>query len=168
VVLRCTRRACDLLRVQLAPDIPPADDDWYLNVLWIDRRKCLLFMHATTLFSVFAADVRAADVRPIGAYAVRVLQAGLSAEALPLDCLGTLDPVDVRPAKTASRSVLGVMNDLAHLSRYQVARAGGLPRTDVAELNRFLRRTPHARDGYVWPLDLVTARLAGRSAPGGE
>jgi uncharacterized protein DUF6933 len=167
VVLRCTRRACDLLRVQPAPDIPPGEDDWYLNVLWIDRRKCLLFLHATTLFPVFVADVRAAEVWPIGAFTVRVLEAALSAEQLPADCLGVLDPGDVRPAKTASRSVLGVMNELAYLSRYQAARAGGLGRTDVSALNRFLRRTPHNRDGYVWPLDLVTARVARQSSPRG-
>jgi hypothetical protein len=79
VVLRCTRRACDLLRIRQS-DIPAAEDDWYQNVLWIDRRKCLLFTHATTLFPVFAADVRAADIRPIGPYAVGVLSAAPRAE----------------------------------------------------------------------------------------
>lgn len=167
MVVRCTRRACDLLRVRPAPDIPPAEDDWYLNALWIDRRKCLLFVHAATLFPVFVADVRAADVRPIGPYVVPVLRAALSAEQLPPDCLGVLDPDHIRVATTASRSVLGVMNELAVLCRYQVASAGRLDRADISALNRFLRRTPHNRDGYVWPLDLVAERLSASGAPGG-
>src|SRR5207247_415481 len=38
------------------------------NLLWLDRRKCLLLTHAGTLFPVFVADVRAADLRPPGSY----------------------------------------------------------------------------------------------------
>src|SRR3972149_2635576 len=45
----------------------PADDEWYLNLLWIERGKCLLLTHAGTLFRVFVADVRKADLLPIGA-----------------------------------------------------------------------------------------------------
>src|SRR5437762_12970876 len=36
-------------------ELPPSDDEWYLNLLWIDRQKCLLLTHAGTLFSVFRA-----------------------------------------------------------------------------------------------------------------
>jgi hypothetical protein len=42
----------------------PSDDDWYANLLWVERQKCLLFTHAGTLFSVFVAGVRKADLRP--------------------------------------------------------------------------------------------------------
>jgi hypothetical protein len=45
---------------------PPSDGDWYLNLLWLDRQKCLLLTHAGALFSVFVAWVRKADLRPIG------------------------------------------------------------------------------------------------------
>jgi uncharacterized protein DUF6933 len=31
-------------------DAPADDDDWYANLLWLDRRKCLLITHAGTLF----------------------------------------------------------------------------------------------------------------------
>jgi hypothetical protein len=36
--------------------IEPSDEDWYSNLLWLDARKCLLFAHAGTLFSVFVPD----------------------------------------------------------------------------------------------------------------
>src|SRR5262245_46545241 len=49
-------------------DAAPADDDWYANVLWLERRKCLLLTHAGTLFSIFVADVRAPELRPLGPY----------------------------------------------------------------------------------------------------
>jgi hypothetical protein len=134
-------------------------------VIWIDRRKCLLFTHATTLFPEFVPDVRAADTRPIGAYAIRVIRSALHAEHLPLDALGVIDPDDVRLAKTVSRSVLGFMNDQAFNCRYQVARMRGLDSSDAAALNHFLRRVLHGRDGYVRPLDLVAERLASHGSP---
>src|SRR4051794_30022343 len=56
---------------------PPSDEDWYANILWLERRKCLLLTHAGTLFSVFVPDVRAPHVRPLGPYVVDVVEAAL-------------------------------------------------------------------------------------------
>lgn len=140
-------------------DPVPSDDDWYLNLLWLERRKCLLFTHAGTLFSAFVPDVRAAYLRPIGPYAAAVIESELRSEGLPPEALGFLDPAEVQLAKTASRSVLGFMNDIAVHCRYQIAAGGGLSACDVALLNHRLRRTLHNRDGYVRPLELVAERL---------
>ena len=64
MVLRCTAKALDLLGVRRMSlvEVPPSDDDWYLNLLWFDRRKCLLLTHAGTVFSIFIPDVRKATV----------------------------------------------------------------------------------------------------------
>jgi hypothetical protein len=80
----------------------------------------------------------------------------LRAEGLAPNTLGLLDPDDVHLAKTAGRSILGVMNDAAVHARYRIEAMEGIDRTDLVVLNRFLRRTLHSRDGtYVTPLDLV-------------
>lgn len=161
MILRCTAKMLTLLGVRGTAllDAPPSDDDWYLNLLWIDRRKCLLLTHAETLFPVFVADVRKADITPIGPYVVGLVEDHLRSEGLAADTLGRLDPDDVDLAKTASRSTLGVMNDTAVHARYRVAARGGIARTDTVFLNRFLRRALHNRAGeYVTPLDLVSSR----------
>ena len=161
MVLRCTRRVLDLLggRAVALADPPPSDDDWYLNLLWLERRKCMLFTHAGTLFSAFVADVRAADIRPIGPYAVAVIASELRSEGLPPGVFGDLEPDSVQLAKTASRSVLGFMNDIAVHCRYQITADGGLGNCDIALLNHRLRRTLHNRGDYITPLDLVAERL---------
>lgn len=162
MILRCTAKMLTLLGVRATalPDVPPSDDDWYLNLLWIERRKCLLLTHAGTLFPVFAADVRKADITPIGPYVVGLVEEHLRSEGLAADTLGRLDPDDVHPAKTASRSILGVMNDVAFHARYRIEAMGGIDRSDTLFLNRFLRRALHNRAGdYVTPLDLVAQRL---------
>jgi len=144
-------------------DLPSADDDWYLNLFWLDRQKCLLLTHAGTLFSVFLAGIRKADLRPIGAYVVKAVEAELRSESLPPDTFGRLDPDAVRLAKTASRSTLGFMNEMAVHLRYQIASAGGLSHCDINALNNDLRRTLHNRGGYVYPIELVTQWLAARA-----
>lgn len=162
MTLRCTKKALALLKVRARElaDPTPSDDDWYLNLLWLDRRKCLLLTHAETLFPVFVVDVRAADLRPLGTFVVGKIEAQLGSEGLPADCLGRLDPDAVQVAKTASRSVLGFMNEMAFYLEYAVAEAGGLGSSDVGELNRDLRRRLHSRDGYATPLELVARRSA--------
>ncbi len=160
--LRCTAKMLTLLgvRAMALADVPPSDDDWYLNLLWIERRKCLLLTHVGTLFPIFVADIRKADLRLIGPYVVSLVEEHLRSEGLAADTLGRLDPDGVHLAKTASRSVLGVMNDAALHARYRIEAMGGINRPDTFFLNRFLRRALHNRAGdYVTPLDLVAQRL---------
>jgi hypothetical protein len=85
VILRCTGKVLKLLGARPSalstPD--PSDDDWYLNLLWVEHRKCLLLVHAGTLFSVFASDIRKADLLPVGPAVVRLIQRELLNENLP-------------------------------------------------------------------------------------
>ena len=115
------------------------------------------------MFSVFRAGVRSADLRPIGAYLVNAIEAELHAETLPSDTFAQIDPERVRLAKTASRSILGFMNEMAAHLRYQVAAAGGLSHCNINALNHQLRRTLHNRGGYVHPIELVAQQLAART-----
>lgn len=172
MIVRCTKKMLDLLggRSVSVGEFPATDDDWYLDLIWFDRRKCLLLVHAGTLFSVFRADVRSPQLRPPGPYLVPAVQAELAAERLPLDIFGPLQPDDVRVARTASRSMLGFMNQMTVEIRYQAMRSDDIRNCDIDALNCQLRRTLRTRGGYVRPIDLVTkhcAPLAPSTQPGG-
>ena len=139
-----------------ALDNPPADDgDWYINLIYLERRKCLLITHAGSLFTVFAADVRKADLVPLGNFVSRAIQRELQAEGLAPDTFGDLDQTELRVAKTASRSVLGCMNEMATHCWYAVKLSGGFAASDFQRLNHELRRTMHAPRGYARPIDVV-------------
>lgn len=114
------------------------------------------------MFPVFAADVRKGDLRLLGPLVVDLVQTALGQEQFPPDALGALDPDAPRLARTASRRVLGFMNDTALTIRLLVDRTGGLEHADPDDLNRLLRRTLHNRDGYHQPLELVAERLRSR------
>lgn len=162
MVVRCTSKLLDLLgkRAIRLVEAPPSDDDWYANLLWLDRRKCLLATHAGTLFSLFVADIRAADLRPFERRIAELLAAALLDDGLPSDALGRLAPDDVQLAKTASKHVLGVMNQMAFEIEWVVDQAGGLWNVDIGGLNRHLHRSLHTKNGeYRVPLELVHKRL---------
>ncbi|WP_375502139.1 DUF6933 domain-containing protein [uncultured Jatrophihabitans sp.] len=159
MIVRCTAKARSLLGVRQLAEPEHSPDDWYLNLLWFDRRKCLLLAHVGTLFPVFVADVRKADLTPLDQWLTNVVLRELNAENLPAAVLGELAPPIVL-AKTASRQTLGFMNEMAWFAECAIADAGGLARCDIAELNREQRRMLHNRDGrYVRPLDLVAERV---------
>ena len=162
VVLRCTAKMLSLLgaRPRDLVTLEASDHDWYANLLWLERRKCLLLAHAGTLFSVFVPDARKSDLMPIGPSVVRFIHKELEAESFPLDRLGVLDSRPIAVAKTESRTVLGYMNEMARFCEYAVADAGGLARCDARELNRELRRELHLSrraPGYFVPIELAGA-----------
>jgi hypothetical protein len=106
VVVRCTKKMLDLLGVRSTTlhELPPSDDDRYLNLVWLERQKCLLLTHAGTLFSIFRTGVHVAELRQLGTYLVEAIQTELRAEGFPADTFSGLDSDNVRLAKTASRS----------------------------------------------------------------
>lgn len=165
VVLRCTARLLERIGTRATPaDEPPSADDWYANLIWIERRKCLQLMHAETLFPVLAADVRVRDLRPIGRFVTTVIHQALADEHLPADALGALDADAVRLARTSSRQALGYMTDDAKLCQQAAHTRGGIDRLDLDALNRRLRRTLHNLDGtYVTPLELVHRRVTAQA-----
>ena len=78
--------------------------------------------------------------------------------ALPADTFGALNSDAFTTAATASRQVLGYINEIAHTCRYAVERAGGLDMLNTDQLNHGLCRLLHNRDGYHTPIDLIARR----------
>jgi Domain of unknown function (DUF6933) len=159
VILRCTRKLLVVIGSPVADPAPALDpEDWYANLLWFDRRKCLLLTHAATLFTIFEADVTASSLRATRQLVTGLIGRELRHESLPAATFGDLEQQEFLLAKTADRSVLGCMNDMAFMCEHAIARAGGLARTDLAGLNRALRRNINSARGYCPPIELAVRR----------
>jgi len=94
-------------------------ENWHANLLRIDRRKCVLFTHEATLYSVFVPGLRQADFAAVGSRcSVNACSKRLLWEGFPQALIERmLDACQsVRFTRSSNRSVLGSMNDL----RFQV------------------------------------------------
>jgi hypothetical protein len=145
VILHLTKKARDFLGlgpadlVAVAANDPPPLTAWYVNVLTVDRRKCLHVTEATTFYPVVIAGVRKADMADFGGLVRQHLRVTLGNDGFSRAEIAAA--VTAGPdafAKTASRQVLGVMNDQAAGVEAFVAGHGGLARTDMAQANTWL------------------------------
>lgn len=155
MLVRCTTKLLKAIGAEPASlvETPTSDRDWYANLVWITGRQCLLLTHAGTLFSVFVPDISVSDLRPFGGFVVPAVSSAVQSEGLPATTFGLLDTEDVAVAKTASRSVLGCMNDLTTHCHYAVEDADGLELLNVEQLNRRLRRTILGPLGSIYPIE---------------
>ncbi len=158
MILRCTKKLLDVIRPAGLAGDAPSPEDWYANLLWLDGRKCLLLTHSATLFTVFEPDVRAAGLRDTKATVTGLIARELAREGLPANTFGEMKTVTL--AKTADRTVLGCMNDMAYRAEGIVYQAGSLAAADLANINQALRRNILSPRAYRQPIDLVTERLA--------
>jgi hypothetical protein len=164
VILRCTGKLLRLLGTDQAvgPDLAPDAEDWYANLLWSGGRNCLLLTHAGTLFSMFEPGVRAADLRDTHHLVTRLIGRELAREGLPATTFGVLGVQELVVARTADRSVLGCMNDMAVLCDRRITASGSWRQADLADLNQALRRNINSARGYQQPIDLARRRLTGQ------
>jgi hypothetical protein len=163
VILRCTKKLLDVIKPAGLAEDAASPEDWYANLLWFDGRKCLLLTHAATLFTVFEPDVRAAGLRDTKMTVTGLIARELAREGLPANTFGDLQTAVVTLAKTADRSILGCMNDMASCTEAIVDRSGGLAAADLADINQALRRNILSARAYRQPIDLAAERLEPRS-----
>jgi hypothetical protein len=154
MVLRCTRKLVTAGRLALTEPAPAPDaDDLYLNVLSIHRRRWLLVVHAGTLFPTLVPGVRKPHFDRLGDVVGEALVQALVDLELAASTFGRLDPRQAVIAPTASRQVLGFMNDMAQTVDWVVRQSGGPDRVDLVDLQRLLARTPYNRGGFLRPVD---------------
>ena len=117
---------------------------WHANLLRIDRRKCVLFTHDTTLYFFFVPGLKKPDFENFREVFRQNLFKSLIAENLPQKnielFLDDIQEIDI--SKTNNRSVLGSMNDLTFQLKYQIADAGGIEIADISKLVSDLNRIP--------------------------
>ena len=159
MILRCTKKLLAEIGPRQLTERPADGEDWYANLLRLDGRKCRLLTHAATLFTVFEADLRAAELRDSGNLATGLIRREPLREGLPANTFGDMVPASVIVAKTADRSILGCMNDMGFMCETVTDRSGGRLATDIAGLNQTLRRNINSARDYQQPIELAAQRL---------
>jgi hypothetical protein len=149
MLFRMTQRLRDWLKVadtKLLRDNAiqaESNKEWYGNLLVLHRRKCLLFTHSVSLFSFLVAGVQQADTWDFGNLFRLHATAALTAEGMTTNQIAYL--IGVGPdqiGKTENRSVLGSMNDFAHMCRFYESQVSKLEQLNLNEINQAMNTAP--------------------------
>ncbi len=157
-IIRCTQKLLKELSMEMEDDVvvlPSAS--WHANLLRYDRRKCLLFTHDTTLFSVFVPGVVKKDFSDLpDIFGQALFKTMLRLNFSQQEIESILERVrDIRFGRTNNRSVLGSMNDIKQMIDLFVYDSGGLKHTNLYEMIRQINEMPFKAIGYRFPIEAM-------------
>lgn len=127
---------------------------WHANLLYIDRRKCILLANDKTLFNFIVPDLKKEHIRQLDALFPQWLQCILAEEGFDEAIRDKImvEYRDIGFASTHSRVVLGSMNDLAFHYKIQIESAGGVHSYMIPQIIRQLNRMSMKPLGYGFPI----------------
>ena len=160
----CTHKLSKELRIK--PSSPQSENiglgNLYANLLSIDRRKCVLFTHEQTLYSLLVPNLKKPEFLHLDDIFVQALFKQLRVEMFTQGQIeSVLEEYDgkIMYAKTENKSVLGSMNDLAfHIKEVQFQE--GLANADMILLVRKVNGIPFKAIGFKYPETLFRLRLS--------
>ncbi|MGY6275725.1 DUF6933 domain-containing protein [Methylomonas sp. MgM2] len=120
LVLRCTKKLQTAIKLKKTDLVDPNVEtsnfcSWFLNLIEIDGRPCLLAANDQTLFNFLITDIPKLDTAQLIELFKSYLHCVLAEEGFDQTFIHKLmdDFADVRFANTNSRRVLGSLNELA-------------------------------------------------------
>jgi hypothetical protein len=159
--IHCTQKLLAEIPDRLI-DPSASGESWHANLLRIDRRKCVLFTHDATLYSVFVPGLKKAEFERLDeVFGQRLFKALLWDEFSQTQIERMLDACRViRFTRSSNRSVLGSMNDIRFHIGLHVEDDGGLTSVNLGQLHHRLNRIPFSAVGYEYPVERLWKYLA--------
>ncbi len=169
-IIRCTQKLFSQMKVPKSahysgPEIEAEIGAWYAKLVYIDRRKCVLFTNERSLAHFFVADVARADIANLAGLFRNGLRAFLSCEGIPWETINRLlvnsEHIEYAPAQ--NKSVLGSMNDIAFHYKFHIGDDGGIDASSIEDVVHKLNRMPMGALKYSYPIEKLKEMLAVKS-----
>lgn len=155
MIIKCTQKLLRQLGEKPASPTEPSDSnsklgDWYANLLFIERKKCLLFTNEKTLFSFLIAGVKKEGLKKLPNLFSETLKSVLHQDGFDNN---TIEDIIsgfgiIRYGKTSSKSVLGSMVDIAFQYEVSISYEGGLLYCNLPKIIYRINRTPMSAIDY--------------------
>lgn len=141
--------------------------DWVVNMFFIERRKALIFVNTTTLFSFTMIGFNKSSTNNIYEIFLKGLSQILSFEGIENSKIDSLlsSFKGFRYTKTDNKKVLGNLNNIIFMFKQMVAYNGGLKECDLTDITMSINRTPAKNIGWAYPIEAVNEILRD---PGGH
>jgi len=135
---------------------------WHANLLFIARRKCVLFVNDTTLFNFIVPDVSRAQLKALSSLFTSWLACVLAEEEIPKYVREKImaEYYQIEYANTNSKSVLGSMNDLAFHYEHHILSEGGVHSPAIPGIIKKLNHMPMGALKYAYPIEALKAICA--------
>lgn len=166
-LIRCTRKLQKEMGLKPSDLFPGGAPNstlgpWHANLIYIARRKCVLFTNDKTLFNFIAPDVTRVEIRRLHELFHGYLHPVLAQEGF---CARLRERIaaeysEVAYAKAVNKSVLGSMTDLAFHYEYHILSAGGVHSAEVPNIISNLNHMPMGAIKYSYPVEAVKAIYA--------
>ena len=148
-LIRCTKKLQKEMGLK-AVELSTAETDnsrlgeWYANLIYIERRKCVVFVNKKTLFNFIAPNVSRDQIRDLDnlflLYFVNEVLIGLRLDLIVPTVLDEYQ--NIQYAATNNRSILGSLNDMIMNYRYYIDFEGGLFKFDYLEIVKKVNDIP--------------------------
>lgn len=123
---------------------------WHANLIYIDRRKCVVFVNDKTRFNFIECDVTRSYLREMAKWFPDLLSCVLHDEGIPDETVERIlsEYDEIGFSKTNSKSVLGTLNDLAFNYEYMILDHGGVYSPMVPEIIHRMNHMPMKPIGW--------------------
>ena len=160
-LIRCTEKLIKELGLKKSDlvDEPPKFSflgQWHANLIYINRRKCILFVNDKVRINFIVPDVSRAEIRNLGHMLELTFHCILADEGYSQEQINKIltEYSEIGIGKSNNRSVLGSMNDLAFHYEHSILESGGPHSAAIPSIISRLNRMPmHASKKCIFPID---------------
>jgi hypothetical protein len=156
-VIRCTQKLLAEMGNPRANDTVRSNlplDEWYANLIILDRQKCVVFINPATLFVAIAYGKRREELRQLQQILIESLRQALTVENVDVGVLDrvvqNLEEADI--AKTQDRKTLGCLNDVIQHFKWLSERERDEPAVRANTVVKALNRIPWVKTSFGYAL----------------
>lgn len=158
-VFRVTKKLATALKLKLpaaSTEHENAGHEWFSDLFYAASKKCVIWVHRSTLFTFVRPMVSAAELGQFPALFRYEVRTAIASMALPESLLERFDiHGDERYAPTNDRSVVGSMLDYRKMFELMVEADGGFEQADIRGINALLNKSPMSVLGMESAVDVV-------------
>ncbi|MCK5879643.1 MAG: hypothetical protein KAH24_07680 [Holophagae bacterium] len=167
--IRCTKKLLKELRTE--GDTVTRNDEglggWHANLFLVQRRKCVLFIHDSSLYSLILVGLKRPEFEKLQLLFGEILFKTMRVDGFSQKSIERMltEYEHIQFAPTISRSVLGSMNDRVGHIRAQMRQYDSLESADIGRIRQSVNDAPMGALKFALPVEEL-ARVLGEGPSG--
>ncbi|MCO4292864.1 hypothetical protein NF867_08330 [Solitalea sp. MAHUQ-68] len=136
---------------------------WNAHLFSADRRKCLIFVHKTTLYTFILLDILKKDLKDLPSLFIEGFINQLKTDQLIKDNHELIlrkhyDSITLKNTDN-DKKVLGSINDYVYQTKFMIEINGGIHNCDANDIGQRLNDTPMGAIKYGFPIDRMREEI---------